>query len=210
MKVLNIVAVNVSNFKYASNKNEIEKKIFEFRNNKLDLFENKNDYILYNINKVDKKEPDLDNAEIKEEITELISQKNKFIYNKNLMERINNNSFDDKEFLEMGDSKINTLTLDSIKDNSKFELNAVELLYSLPINSFTLINDEKNNIYLIKIKNFQNIKVNTSDLNYKKYISKQSSNSKNDILKTYDLLLNKKYNVVLNQKTIERVKNFYQ
>ena len=30
------------------------------------------------------------------------------------------------------------------------------------------------------------------------------------ILKTYDLLLNTKYNVVMNQKTIERVKNFFQ
>ena len=33
---------------------------------------------------------------------------------------------------------------------------------------------------------------------------------KNDMLKTYDLYLNKKYDVVLNQKTIERVKNFFQ
>ena len=33
---------------------------------------------------------------------------------------------------------------------------------------------------------------------------------KNDMLKTYDLFLNKKYDVVSNQKTLERVKNFFQ
>ena len=34
--------------------------------------------------------------------------------------------------------------------------------------------------------------------------------SKNTLLKSYDLFLNNKYNVSLNQKTIERVKNFFQ
>ena len=34
--------------------------------------------------------------------------------------------------------------------------------------------------------------------------------TRNNILKSYDLLLNDKYNVVLNQNTIERVKNFFQ
>ena len=42
------------------------------------------------------------------------------------------------------------------------------------------------------------------------YESKQISNNKQSVLKSYDILLNKKYNVVLNQKTIERVKNFFQ
>ena len=46
--------------------------------------------------------------------------------------------------------------------------------------------------------------------NFKEYINKQNSNIKNTMLKSYDLFLNDKYNVVLNQKTIERVKNFFQ
>ena len=56
----------------------------------------------------------------------------------------------------MSEGKIETTKLNSIKDNKKFEINAVEVLYSLPLNSFTLINDEKNDIYLAKIKKFQN------------------------------------------------------
>ena len=43
------------------------------------------------------------------------------------------------------------------------------------------------------------------------YTAKQNTNdTTNSILKSYDLLLNKKYNVVLNEKTIERVKNFFK
>ena len=69
---------------------------------------------------------------------------------------------------------------------------------------------EKNNIYLAKITNilYQNIKSKKEKL--EEYISKQNTNTKNSILKSYDLFLNEKYNVVLNQKTIERVKNFFK
>ena len=45
---------------------------------------------------------------------------------------------------------------------------------------------------------------------FKEYAEKQNTNTRNNILKSYDLLLNDKYNVVLNQNTIERVKNFFQ
>ena len=91
-----------------------------------------------------------------------------------------------------------------------FEINSVEILYSIPVNSFTLISDEKNNIYLAKIKKIQIQNAAIKDKKFEEYNLKQNTKNKNSILKTYDLLLNKKYNVVMNQKTIERVKNFFQ
>ena len=65
------------------------------------------------------------------------------------------------------------------------------------------------NIYLVKIKNFQNETMENKD-KINEYINKQNSNLKNNMLKSYDLYLNSRYDVTLNQKTIERVKNFFQ
>ena len=118
--------------------------------------------------------------------------------------------FAERLHIEMGKDKIKTTKLNSIKDNKKFEINAVEVLYSLPVNSFTLINDEEKNIYLAKVKKFQKELIDSNNDKFKEYVNKQKSNSKNTLLKSYDLFLNKKYDVVLNQKTIERVKNFFQ
>ena len=207
---LNISATNIESFRYSSDKNEIEKKIFELRNNKFDIFENKNDYILYNVKNVAETEPDLNDKQIKQEVIELVSQKNKFDYNKDLLDKITNKQFDNANFLQMGKGNIQTTKLNSIRDNKMFEINAVEVLYSLPVNSFTLINDEKNNIYLAKVKKFEEETVSANDEKFQEYISKQKTNSKNNLLKSYDLLLNDKYNVSLNQKTIQRVKNFFQ
>ena len=205
---LNIKPIKVKNFKFSLKENEIEKKIFELRNNKFDIFESGDNYIIYKIDNTNNKEPDLNDIQIKNEIIELVYQKNKFEYNRKLLDEIRNKDFKNDNFILMGKNKIETIKLNSIKDNKKFEINAVELLYSLPINSFTLVNDEENNIYLAKVLKFQN--VSKTDEKLKEYKNKQNSNLKNTMLKSYDILLNDKYNVVLNQKTIERVKNFFK
>ena len=210
LKSLNISSTEIKNFRFSSDSNEIEKKIFELKKNKFDIFENENDYIVYNIKNIEQKVPDLTDNQTKNEIIELISQKNKFDFNRNLLEQINEKKFNNEEFLKMGKNKIETIQLNSIKDNNKFKIDAVKVLYSLPINSFTLINDEKDNIYLAKIDKYEIKQLQNDEKRLKEYNSKLNSNIKNTMLNTYDLYLNQKYKVDLNQKTIERVKNFFQ
>jgi len=205
---LNIKPIKVKDFKFSSKKNKIEKKIFELRNNRFDIFESGDNYIIYNVDNTNQKEPDLSDNQTKNEIIELVYQKNKFEYNRKLFDKITNKNFKNDDFIQMGKNKTEIIKLNSIKDNKKFEINAVELLYSLPINSFTLINDEEDNIYLAKVHKFENI--SKIDEKLKEYKDKQNSNLKNTMLKSYDIFLNDKYNVVLNQKTIERVKNFFK
>ena len=204
---LNLSSTNVKNFKFSDDKKEIEKKIYQLRDNKFDIIEDKNDYVLYQIQNIENRDPDLKDKQTREEIIELISQKNKFEYNSDLLKRIRNNDFNKNDFLNMGKDKIEKIELNSVKDNKKFDINAIELLYSMPVNTITLINDEKNNIYLARINSFKDIEIRNDEDNFKNYIIKQKTNNKNSILKSYDLFLNNKYKVNLNQKTIERIKN---
>ena len=206
---LNLKSTKVKNFLFSSDKNEVEKKIFELKGTDFDIFELGDDYVLYKIQKNEKRKPDITNSQTKEEILDLIFQKNKFDYNTNLIEKIKNNEFNDNEFIKMGQQNIKTAQLNSIRDNKKFDINAVKILYSLPINSFTLINDEKENIYLAKVKDYQ-VELIDNNNEIIDYTNKQNSNLKNNMLKSYDLYLNSRYNVTLNQNTIERVKNFFQ
>ena len=210
VKNFEIKSINRTNARYSPDLNEIEKKIFELKKNKNDIFENNDEYILFEISKIEQKIPDLKDNQTKKEITELVYQRNKFDYNRDLLEKITNKKFDENDFLKMSNNLIQNTKLNSIRDNKKFDISAVKVLYSLPINSFTLINDEENNIYLAKVKNFETQSIDSNDELFKEYINKQNSNIKNNMLKSYDLYLNDKYKVELNQKTIERVKNFFQ
>ena len=210
VKNFEIKSINRTNARYSPDLNEIEKKIFELKKNKIDIFENNDEYILFEISKIEPKIPDLKDNQTKKEIIELVYQRNKFDFNRDLLEKITNKKFDENDFLKMSDNLIQNTKLNSIRDNKKFDISAVKVLYSLPINSFTLINDEENNIYLAKVKNFETLTIDSNDELFKEYINKQNSNIKNNMLKSYDLYLNDKYKVELNQKTIERVKNFFQ
>ena len=207
---LDIPTITKKNFKISTNANEIEKKIFELRNIELDIFENNDNYILYEVQNLEERKPDITDIQTKNEVKELIFQKNKYEYNRKLIEKISKKEFNNQDFLKMAEKNLETTKLNSIKDNKKFEINAVEVLYSLPVNSFTLINDEQENIYLAKVKKFENILIDENNEKYKEYINKQNSNIKNNMLKSYDFYLNDKYEIDLNKKTIERVKNYFQ
>lgn len=52
--------------------------------------------------------------------------------------------------------------------------------------------------------------IDTNKEEFKEYIDKQNSKSKNSLLKSYDTFLNDKYDVSLNQQTIDRVKNYFK
>ena len=207
---LDIKPIKIKNFKFSSEKNNIEKRIFDLRTNEYDIFENDNDFILYKIRKIEERGPDLNDTQTRNEMIELVSQKNKFDYNRNLLEKVTQKNFNDDDFKKLGQNNIQTLKLNSIKDNKKFDINSVEVLYSLQENSFTLINDEQNNVYLAKIKKFNNKIINENDDKFNEYANKLNSNTKNSILKSYDLFLNNKYDVTLNKKTLERVKNYFK
>ena len=137
-------------------------------------------------------------------------QKNNFDYNRNLLEQIREKKFNDNEFLELGKDQIQLLTLSSIRDNKKFDINSVQMLYTLPINSFTLINDEDKKVYLVKVKNYKDVDLKKDTDDFKTYIAKENTNNRNTILKSYDIFLNNKYKVNINQKAINSVKNLFQ
>ena len=84
------------------------------------------------------------------------------------------------------------------------------MLYSLPLNSFTLINDEDNNIYLAKVKNYDDINLELNTNEYNKFSDKKNTQNRNNILKSYDVFLNEKYNVNINQIAINNIKNLFQ
>jgi peptidyl-prolyl cis-trans isomerase D len=207
---LNLNAKKIEDYKYSETSDEILKKIYSVRANNFDIFENSENYVIYKIENLEMKKPDLSDDQTKKEILELVTQKNKFDYNRSLLEKIRNKSFTEEDFINLGTNEIQSLKLNSIKDNKKFEINSVQMLYSLPLKSITLINDENDNIYLAKINSYDNTNVQISSEDYDQYSSKENTRIKNGILKTYDLFLNQKYNVDINQAAINNVKNLFQ
>jgi peptidyl-prolyl cis-trans isomerase D len=202
--------INVKEYTPTSTKKINEDRIYSKRSSNLDLIENGDDFLLFLITDKYDQGPNLNDKTTKEELKELVYQKGKFDLNRGVLEKIQKKEFGDNKFIEMSNGNIENLSLNSINDKDKFETNSVKILYSLPINSFTLVNDKENMIYLVKLVNSKKKIFAKTDENYLKFIKDQNTNNRKNILQSYDQLLNNKYQVQLNQKTIDRVKNYFK
>ena len=210
LKNLKVEVIEVNKFTPSTTQKINEDKIYSKRSSKLDLVENGENFLLFSIDDKYDLGPNLNNDTTKDEITELVFQKGKFDLNRKVLEEIQKKEFNDFKFDQMSADNLKYISLNSINDDNTFEENSVKMLYSLPINSFTLVNDKDNKIYLVKIVNSTNNSFNESDENYLQFVQKQNTEYRKSILQSYDQLLNNKYKVQLNQKTIDRVKNYFK
>ena len=206
---INVDIIEVNEFAPSSSKQINEDLIYSKKASKIDLIESGDNFLLYNIDNQYDRAPDLNDEIIKGEIVELIYQKGKFDYNRGIIEEIQNKKFDNSKFEELAGSNKKYSSINSIEDDKLIDINSVKMLYALPVNSFALVNKE-DKIYLVKITGTNKNSFNKTDEKYLKFVNSQNTNNRKSILQSYDQLLNDKYQVQLNQKTIDRVKNYFK
>ncbi len=206
---INVDIIEVNEFAPSSSKQINEDLIYSKKASKIDLIESGDNFLLYNIDNQYNRAPDLNDEIIKGEIVELIYQKGKFDYNREIIEEIQNKKFDNSKFEELAGSNKEYSSINSIEDDKLIDINSVKMLYALPVNSFALVNKE-DKIYLLKITGTNKNSFNKTDEKYLKFVNSENTNNRKSILQSYDQLLNDKYQVQLNQKTIDRVKNYFK
>tara|TARA_E500000178_G_C16802838_1_gene653247 strand:- start:36 stop:890 length:855 start_codon:yes stop_codon:yes gene_type:complete len=184
--------------------------IYQNKSSKLDMVESGDNFLFYNIINSYEKIPDLNDNNIKNQLADIVYQNGKFAYNQKIFEEIQKKEMSNSRFINLGGEDVQNIELNSISDNEKFDINSIKVLYSLPINSFTLVNDANDKIYLVKIVSSKYKSFNKSDDEYIQFVKNESAENRKSILQSYDQLLNEKYEVKLNQKTIDRVKNYFK
>ena len=209
-KSLNLSTTSITSYINTDNKNTIENKIYNSRKDKIEILEDNGTYIFYNIESLDTKLPSLKDSKFKKQIKNLLFQKEKYEFNKGILDNINKKKFNQTSFDELAMSGVEKIKFSSINDDVKFEKNSIEILYSLPVNSFTLITDKQNNVFIAKIISYQVNNITKSSIDFEKISAEEGAQSKNSILKSYDFFLNNRYQVVVNEKTLERVKSYFK
>ena len=212
-KKYNLTLITKKNYRINENDDEKLKEIYSKRNeDKLQLVD-KNDYFLFfEITKVNKILPNKSDPEFLNMVKKNLILKKKFDLHQKLFKDIQDKKLDDNKFNKIAKSKENILNikLNGISDNNKFDKDSVKLIYALPEESFTLITDENNKIYLAKIKNIYLNTLKKDDEKSMNYLVKSNNIIINDIFNSYNLSLNDKYNVKTFEQTMDRVKNYFK
>ena len=214
MNDLKIPIITKKKFKPNNSDDELEKSIYEKRlTEKFQIIDKNDFYLIYEIDKINKILPNTNDEDFILQVKKVMFERSKFQYNNELLKKINNKKFTDDDFIKLINSKslkIEKTQLKSINDDSKFNINSIKLIYSMPLNSYTLISDNKNNIYVIKIIKSYEKDIPKMSKDFDKYADVGNLKIKNDIFSSYDYLLNNKYKIKINQNTLERVKNYFQ
>jgi hypothetical protein len=148
----------------------------------------------------------------RDKVKNRILLKKKFDLNKNLFEKIQKKDFNDSDFDNLVKNKenINLGIINSINDDSLFDETSLKLIYELPQNSFVMVSNRDNNIFLAKINQitYENLK-RTND-NIQEYLAKTNINLIDDIYSSYDTSLNTKYEVKIFNNNIDRIKDYFK
>ncbi len=203
--------VKINDLKELSQKNVNKdlQDIFNYKESDLVQILDKEDYFLvFRNTNYRKKVPTLD-EKFSAEIKEILYKENRYNYNQKLFSKINSDKFSDDDFNNSVKNKdeYKEILIKSIKDNNTFEINSVELIYSMPINSFVLVTDDKEKVYLLKILGVKNNDFKSGD---NEIFLKTKDKITNEIYSSYDQFLNQNYKVEINYNTLERTENYFK
>ena len=196
-----------------NDQNDIYKEIF--LNREIDEIQliDKNDYfLLFKVEQINKILPPRNDIDFLKLVKNTLFEKNKYEYNKDLLIKIQNKKFSEKDFFNLVNNKnlIKKTKVESINQDDKFSINSIKLLYSLPKNSFLLMDNNESDIYVTKIENTFNKNLKKSDYKLDSYSKKSEINLRDNLYSSYDFLMNEKYKIEINQNTLERVKNYFR
>jgi len=212
-KKYNLKLEYFNNYNNTDEKNEILKEIYQKRNDdKVQLIDKNDYYLLFEISSINKILPRKSDLNFINRVKENLILKKKYEYNKVLFQKIQDKKLNENEFLKISNGSHNILNtiIKSVDDDNVFDKDSINLLYSLPVNSFVLITDVNNKIYLANINNITAKNLSKNDINNKEYLIKSNNKITDEIFSSYDLSLNKKYNIKVFQNTLDRIKNNFK
>ena len=212
-KKYNLETFIEDDFKINKNENvdEFYKKIYKSSEiNKVELLDENDFYILYEITNIKKVLPNLKDEKFITKINEMLFNKSKFEFNSNLIRKISEKKFTQNDFEKLSNNNSSKIQIESINDNKKFSIDSVKYLYSKSKNDFILISDNEKDIYLAKIINISYENISKTSENFSKYKRQADNKIKDTVYDSYNLFINSKYKVKVNEKTLERVKNYFR
>ena len=219
LEVVSIKKINAK--KEDENQNKIKnlsdklfKKIFNLRNIKFPEVVNlDNKYFIAEISNIEKITKSLNDPEVQEALIAQISFKNKIEKNTSIIKDISMGGFNEEKFLKFAQDnnlEIKDYKINSLKQNEVFSEGIIKRIFLTKDNEIDLItnNTLTKSFLVFTIKSdFKNLTRNTNE--YEKYAAKARLNLINKIYQSHDNNLNEKYEVELNQRTIDRVKNSF-
>ncbi len=212
LSVYNINILEKNNYSKNQLENELFDEIYEKRNDESIQLIDKNDYFLiYEIKKIINRLPEK-NVKFISDVRDSLYEIKKYEVNRDFLDKIQNKILTIEKFEDLvkDDKLIFKTSVSSEIKKKLFSEDSIKLLYSMGEKKFLLMADDKNNVYLTYIDKVLTNNITKNDSKIKFYTNRSTNQIKDTLYNSYDYVMNNKYNINLNQNTLERFKNHFR
>lgn len=206
---LNLKGIEIKNL----NKKVFDKMFTTNEANQSQLIDVENKYYVFEITSISNKKIALENKDVSNAIKAQFKLKDKFENNSIIIKEINSGVFNEKkmnEFAKKNNLEIKNIELKGFKENKIFSEEQVKFIFQINDGSLNLLTDNrltKNFIIFSKNTTYGNLEKNSES--FKKYKNQANINFTKEIYSTYDKSVNTKYNIILKDRVLERIKNSF-
>ena len=189
--------------------NDLFIKIFNSKIlNKPELININNKYYLGEVLSVNKITRTLKDKKIKEAIVLQLKTKNIIERNTKIVKDMSEGIFDSEKFSEDNNLEIKRITIKNIKNEDIFNSDMIKEIFKVNDGDFQLITDNLfTKSYIVLAEKTERLKFDKSVVDYEKYKTKAKFNLANQTFSTFDKTINSKYDVKINEKVLNRIKN---
>ena len=179
--------------------------------NKPELININNKYYLSEVLSIDKIARTLEDKKIKDAIVSQLKTKYIIENNTRIINDMSQGTFNEVKFKKFSKEKnleIKKITLKDVKDEAVFNSRMIKEIFKVNDGDFQLITDSlltKN--YIVLAEKTEKLTFNKNITNYEKYKTKAKFNLANQIFSAFDVTINNKYDVKINEKVLSRIKN---
>ncbi len=171
-------------------------------------------YYLAEIQDEEKKSRPMNDPEVLEALNAQLNFKKKIDNNTSLAKEISLGAFDGNNYKKFADDNeliIQDYKISSLKQNDIFSEGLIKQIFLTKDGDINLLtNSTLTKSFLISTKKTEYKKLNINSNEFEQYEAKARLNLINKIYQSYDENVNQKYEVEVNQRTIDRVKNSFQ
>ena len=219
LEIINIKKINANKEDENKNKitnlsNDLFKKIYNLNSvNKPEVININNKYYIAEISKIEDEARTFDDPDVQKALNAQLNFKNKIESNTSILKDISMGALDKTKFDEFASKNkldIKNYTLKSLKQNEIFSESIIRRIFLTKDGEIDLItNNTLTKNFLIYVINTKHKDLKKGSNEYEQYEAKARLNLINRIYQSHDNNLNEKYEVELNQRTIERIKNSF-
>ena len=177
------------------------------------LIESDDKYFIIEVTKTEKIESKFADKTVKEKILLNLEMNEKRKIISVIISKINQNNFLKSDFDKFAIDKnlsIQNIQINSLNDTKILKEEVLGQIYSFPEKKVIVVHDInlKEN-FLIYIDKVKNVTIDEKTAEYEKYLNLAKIKITNELFNTYDSYIKKRYNIDINYKALDNVKNYF-